>query len=175
MKRLALAAAGTIFKWTGQLHAAEVTVPMNAISSSGVGDLIGTIVFRDTPNGLRIQPDLSGLTEGPHGFHVHQNPACGTMVKDGRTVTGLAAGGHFDPGKSHHHAGPTGAGHLGDLPALYVDSQGHANRVSHAARVKTSDLGGRSVMIHAGGDNYSDQPARIGGGGARVACGIVAF
>jgi Cu-Zn family superoxide dismutase len=28
-------------------------------------------------------------------------------------------------------------------------------------------------MIHGGGDNYADAPALLGGGGARVACGIV--
>jgi len=28
-------------------------------------------------------------------------------------------------------------------------------------------------MIHAGGDNYADQPAPLGGGGARVACGVI--
>jgi Cu-Zn family superoxide dismutase len=28
-------------------------------------------------------------------------------------------------------------------------------------------------MIHAGGDNYSDTPVTLGGGGARVACGVV--
>jgi len=27
-------------------------------------------------------------------------------------------------------------------------------------------------MIHAGGDNYTDEPA-LGGGGARVACGVI--
>ena len=27
-------------------------------------------------------------------------------------------------------------------------------------------------MIHAGGDNYSDHPEALGGGGARVACGV---
>jgi superoxide dismutase, Cu-Zn family len=30
-----------------------------------------------------------------------------------------------------------------------------------------------SIMIHSGGDNYSDQPAPLGGGGARIACGVV--
>jgi len=29
-----------------------------------------------------------------------------------------------------------------------------------------ADVKGRSIMIHAGGDNYSDQPAPLGGGGA---------
>jgi superoxide dismutase, Cu-Zn family len=28
-------------------------------------------------------------------------------------------------------------------------------------------------MIHAGGDNYADAPKPLGGGGARVACGVV--
>jgi Cu-Zn family superoxide dismutase len=28
-------------------------------------------------------------------------------------------------------------------------------------------------MVHAGGDNYADQPAPLGGGGARVACGTI--
>jgi Cu-Zn family superoxide dismutase len=28
-------------------------------------------------------------------------------------------------------------------------------------------------MIHAGGDNYSDEPASLGGGSARIACGII--
>jgi hypothetical protein len=36
-----------------------------------------------------------------------------------------------------------------------------------------ADVKGRSIMIHVGGDNYSDQPAPLGGGGARIACGVV--
>jgi Cu-Zn family superoxide dismutase len=27
-------------------------------------------------------------------------------------------------------------------------------------------------MVHAGGDNYADEPQKLGGGGARVACGV---
>ena len=40
-------------------------------------------------------------------------------------------------------------------------------------RLKTTDLAGRAIIIHAGGDNYSDNPKKLGGGGARVACGVV--
>ena len=32
---------------------------------------------------------------------------------------------------------------------------------------------GRALVIHQGGDNHADQPAPLGGGGARVACGVV--
>jgi Cu/Zn superoxide dismutase len=35
-----------------------------------------------------------------------------------------------------------------------------------------ADVRGHSIMIHAGGDNYSDQPELFGGGGARIACGV---
>ena len=42
-----------------------------------------------------------------------------------------------------------------------------------APRVSLSDLSGRALMIHAGGDNHSDMPAKLGGGGARVSCGVI--
>jgi Cu-Zn family superoxide dismutase len=28
-------------------------------------------------------------------------------------------------------------------------------------------------MVHVGGDNYSDKPKPLGGGGARFACGVI--
>ena len=28
-------------------------------------------------------------------------------------------------------------------------------------------------MIHSGGDNYSDAPEKNGGGGERIACGVM--
>jgi Cu-Zn family superoxide dismutase len=88
-------------------------------------------------------------------------------------VPGLAAGGHYDPAGAGRHAGPYENGHLGDLPALYVDANGKANNPVLAPRLKLSDLKGRSLMIHAGGDNYSDNPKKLGGGGARMACGVL--
>jgi Cu-Zn family superoxide dismutase len=88
-------------------------------------------------------------------------------------VAGLAAGGHYDPMGAGHHTGPYGDGHLGDLPALYVDAEGKSTHPVLAPRIKVGDLRNRSLMIHAGGDNYSDQPAKLGGGGARIACGVV--
>ncbi|TMA53165.1 MAG: hypothetical protein E6J75_15750, partial [Deltaproteobacteria bacterium] len=41
------------------------------------------------------------------------------------------------------------------------------NRVS----VKLEDVAGRALVIHEGGDNYSDTPKPLGGGGVRMACG----
>ena len=158
---------------TGTAWGASVYVTMKQVDSGGVGNIIGIIEFQDTAKGLKIWPQLRDLSEGQHGTHVHQNPNCATAPKDGNMVPGLAAGGHFDPAKTGRHEGPTGQGHLGDLPVLYVDAAGRTTRSSWAPGLKTTDLTGRAIIIHAGGDNYSDNPKKLGGGGASVACGVV--
>jgi len=56
-----------------------------------------------------------------------------------------------------------------------VNFDGTANRAMVAPRLKTSDLKGRAIVIHSGGDNYSDEPAALGGGGSRAACGVVIY
>jgi Cu-Zn family superoxide dismutase len=150
-----------------------VTVTMNKIDDKGVGAAIGTVALSDGPNGLVIKPNLKGLRPGEHGFHVHENANCGAKEKDGKMVAGLAAGGHYDPTKTGKHEGPKGHGHLGDLPALMVTPDGMARGEMTASRLKVADLKGRSLMIHEGGDNYSDQPKPLGGGGGRVACGVI--
>ncbi len=155
------------------VQAEDRVVQMNLTDSMGVGKTIGTIRVSSSPYGTLLTPDLSGLTPGLHGFHVHENPDCGPGEREGKKVPGLAAGGHYDPTGTGKHEGPYGRGHLGDLPALYVDVEGRATHPVLAPRLKVSDLKGRSLMIHAGGDNYSDHPESLGGGGPRVACGVV--
>lgn len=150
-------------------RAEQVVVTINEISASGVGAPIGTVTLSDGPNGLVIQPKLKQLAPGEHGFHVHANPDCGAA----NNAAGIAAGGHYDPAKSEKHLGPKGDGHLGDLPALVVAPDGTATKSMTAHRLKVADVKGRALMIHAGGDNYSDQPKPLGGGGARVACGVI--
>ena len=84
----------------------------------------------------------------------------------------MAAGGHFDPANTGKHLGPQGEGHKGDMPALVVGADGKATKSIIAPHLTVADVKGHAVMIHAGGDNYSDQPAPLGGGGARIACGV---
>lgn len=151
----------------------EAMVQMNVITEQGIGRTIGTVTLADTAGGLRLTPALTDLQPGAHGFHIHDKADCGPGMKDGKPVAGLAAGGHFDPALSGKHEGPEGKGHLGDLPALVVGADGKATTPVVAPRLKVADVKGRSLMIHAGGDNYSDTPAVLGGGGARVACGTI--
>ncbi|RJQ50667.1 MAG: superoxide dismutase [Cu-Zn] SodC2 [Nitrospiraceae bacterium] len=153
--------------------AGEVIVKMFLLAGEGTGKETGTVTATDTQYGLLLVPMLSGLIPGLHGFHVHQNPDCGPAIKEGKPVAGLAAGGHYDPAGSGKHEGPYGNGHTGDLPALHVDSYGKAALPVLAPRLKVLDLTGRSLMVHSGGDNYSDMPEKLGGGGARAACGVI--
>ena len=155
------------------VFAANIVVPMNLVNEQGVGQSIGTITITEGPHGLVFTPDLKGLVPGEHGFHMHQNADCAAGVKDGKPTAGLAAGGHYDPAGTGKHEGPQGKGHLGDLPAIMVGADGTAKTAVTAPRIKMDDVKGHSLMIHAGGDNYADQPAPLGGGGARVACGVI--
>lgn len=104
-----------------------------------------------------------------HGFHLHKNGSCDSITKGGNTILGGAAGGHYDPAKTGKHGFPwTDDNHLGDLPTLYVNSLGRATQPVLAPRVKFDDVKGRALMIHMGGDNHSDHPEKLGGGGARI-------
>jgi Cu-Zn family superoxide dismutase len=151
----------------------QLTVTMYKIDANGIGPEIGTLMFAQTRKGLRIEAALGGLPPGDHGFHIHEKPDCGPGEKDGKKQAGLAAGNHLDPAATGKHMGPDGAGHRGDLPVLKVDQNGNATEVMFVLRLGLDDIRGRALMIHEGGDNYSDQPKPLGGGGARIACGTV--
>lgn len=166
---LAAIAAGASAQSTDKLQA-----PMSLATPSGPGKMIGNVTITESKNGLVFTPALTGLPAGPHGFHVHETGSCGADEKDGKAVPAGAAGGHYDPTGSKHHAGPTGDGHMGDLPPLVVGGNGGASVAVTAPRLtKLADVKGKALMIHAGGDNYADKPAPLGGGGARIACGII--
>lgn len=153
--------------------AEDVVVSIHLVTPEGVGKEIGKITARDTKYGLVLEPALSDLPPGIHGFHLHENASCDPAKKDDKMTAAQAAGAHFDPDKTAKHEGPYASGHVGDLPPLSVDADGKASVPVLAPRLKTSDLKGHALMIHAGGDNFSDQPQPLGGGGGRIACGVI--
>lgn len=152
---------------------ANVVVPISLVDASGATSDAGNVTISESSHGLVFTPTLKGLTPGQHGFHVHENGSCAPKEKDGKMVPALAAGGHYDPQKTGKHGTPWGDGHLGDLPALYVAADGTATTPVLAPRLKMADMKGRSLMVHVGGDNHADHPAPLGGGGARMACGVI--
>lgn len=157
-------------------EAAEVRAEMRQATQMGPGDAIGTVTIADSPAGASVRTALRGLPAGPHGFHVHANGSCapGPASAGGQPEPAGAAGGHFDPGGAGKHEGPQGAGHLGDLPVLQAAADGNAAVTLTAPNIKdVTQLRGKALIVHAGADNYRDQPAANGGGGARIACGVI--
>ena len=156
------------------MMAAETLVTLYNVNEQGTTAEAGTVSIVETPYGLLFQPALTDLPSGYHGFHIHENPNCGPSEKDGKTIPAGAAGGHFDPDNSGSHEGPYGNGHRGDLPALVVSPQGIADYSVLAPRLKRiREITGHALMVHVGGDNYADNPSPLGGGGARMLCGVI--
>ncbi len=172
MMKIAAFAIALAASVTG-VQAAETTVTLNLARAEGTGPAVGTVRIVETPYGLAFYPSLTGLPPGLHGFHVHENASCAATEANGAVVPAGAAGGHLDPLGSKHHGEPWGDGHLGDLPPLFVSNDGVAGNPVLAPRLKLADVVHHALMVHAGGDNHSDHPAALGGGGARVACGVI--
>jgi Cu-Zn family superoxide dismutase len=171
---LVITAAAAVMGLAVPAAAEEATAEIYAVSAEGIGDEIGTIQLADSADGLVIETDLGDLPPGPHGFHLHTHGSCEPAHNDqGQMTAALGAGGHYDPDNTGRHAGPEGDGHKGDLPVLEVAGDGTAKVTLKAPRLTVADARGRALMIHAGGDNYSDEPKPLGGGGARIACGVV--
>lgn len=152
---------------------AEIMVPMHLVNEQGVGEKIGQITVSQTTHGIQLKPDLRDLPPGMRGFHLHEKGSCETAKKDGKVTPAGAAGSHYDPHKSGKHGAPWGDGHKGDLPGLYVNTNGTSTQPLAAPRLMLDEFYGRALVIHAGDDNYSDYPEPLGGGGARIACGVV--
>ena len=150
-----------------------LTVKMYSINTDGVGKAIGRVAIRDTEKGLQMFPELRGLPIGEHGFHLHEGNSCDAALNaEGVSIAGLAAGGHWDPEETGKHLGPYELGHRGDLSILIVNSEGRTRTNVVAPRLRTEDLYGRTLIVHSGGDTYTDEPP-LGGGGERIACGVV--
>ncbi|KAB0570934.1 superoxide dismutase family protein [Brucella pituitosa] len=166
--------ASTIALFAMPAFAQDTTVKMYEALETGQGKEMGTVTVSQSADGLSFKADLNGMPGGEHGFHVHEKGSCAPAEQDGKMVPAQAAGGHYDPEGSKHHMGPEGHGHMGDLPLLKADADGKVSETVVAPRLKSLDeIKGRALMVHIGGDNYADQPKPLGGGGARIVCGVI--
>ncbi len=147
----------------------EVGARASASLSGADGAAMGTVELTQGPHGVLISADVSGLTPGAHGFHIHTTGAC--------TPDFSAAGGHFSPGGEGHGLLHADGSHAGDLPNIYAGADGTARadhftaKVTLAEDAETSlfDADGSAIIIHAKPDSYGADPAA----GDRVACGVI--
>ena len=130
----------------------------------------GSVTFTQQGDKVRVVANVTGLTPGLHGFHIHEKGDCSAP-------DAMSAGGHFNPHGKPHGDAHAAERHAGDLGNLSADKDGNARAdlavdgLSLAAGAANSVVG-RSVVVHANPDDLKSQPA--GNSGPRVACGVVA-
>jgi Cu-Zn family superoxide dismutase len=131
------------------------------------GTARGQVSFTQETEDVLVVVDMTNLSPGKHGIHIHQNGDCGG-------VAGEAAGGHFNPGgKAHGMPGMEGS-HEGDLGNVIADARGNAHMELRDRFLKLTGADGilgRSVVVHFQADDEVSQPA--GNSGARIACGVI--
>ncbi len=140
---------------TMDMHREPVTITVHRISADGIGAAIGTIKIADGVNGPVLNPDLAGLAPGGHAFHIHENPACGPVERDGKMIAGLAAGGHFDPkgemGNGEHVSGADHSMLHGQVSHADVVARHHPNG-DGADGAMAHGSPEHGAMEHSGGD-----------------------
>lgn len=132
-------------------------------------ETVGTVLFTELNGKVTVTAEITGLTPGEHGFHLHEKGDC--SAEDG-----TSAGGHWNPGNAEHGAPAAEKHHAGDLGNITADASGTANHrmtidfISIASGAD-NDAVGRGVIVHAKPDDLKSQPT--GAAGARLACGVV--
>ncbi|MBR5800891.1 MAG: superoxide dismutase family protein [Lachnospiraceae bacterium] len=126
--------------------------------------LSGLVKFYQTPyEGVLIEAEFFGLpniseknSSDFYAMHIHESGDC----SDNFTKTGD----HYNPTAEPHPY------HAGDLLPL-LGNQGYAFSTFYDKRFTIDDVIGKSVVIHAGRDDFSTQPS--GNAGAKIACGEI--
>ncbi|WP_372775152.1 superoxide dismutase family protein [Mangrovibacterium sp.] len=137
------------------------------LQSTEGNSVSGSITFTKTDSGMLVKGEVSGLTPGKHGFHIHE-------FGDLTAPDGTSAGGHFNPG-GHDHGAPHGEmRHVGDLGNLEANADGIATyEVTYLGMMMEGpeSILGRGIIVHADEDDLVSQPT--GAAGARVAMGVI--
>jgi len=155
-----------------QTPAAKSTTSSKAIAvlhPTAGNKVSGTVTFAPVADGVQVHAEITGLTPGKHGFHVHEFGDCSA-------ADATSAGAHFNP-SNQPHAGPDAAArHAGDMGNVEADASGNAklDYVDHQISLNDAKSAiGRSVVVHAKPDDLKTQPS--GDSGARIACGVIGW
>ena len=149
----------------------EKSAPLKAIAvlhSTQGNNITGTVTFTEVADGVQVQAEITGLSPGEHGFHVHEFGDCSA-------ADASSAGAHFNSTSQPHGAPDAAARHVGDMSNVEADASGAAKLtyLDHNMSLANDQRSiiGRSVVVHAKADDLKSQPA--GDSGARVACGVI--
>ena len=144
-----------------------MTKAIAVLHSTKGNSVEGTVTFTKSGDEMKIVADVTGLTPGKHGFHVHQYGDCSSP-------DATSAGGHFNPTDNPHAGHDVAQRHVGDLGNLEADASGKAHlEVTDNMMTFSGEKSiiGRAVIVHEKGDDLKSQP--VGNAGGRLACGVI--
>jgi Cu-Zn family superoxide dismutase len=135
------------------------------------GRIVGSGVFLQQDDGVRVLLDVKNLPPGIKAVHIHEVGRC-------EAPSFASAGGHFNPTNAQHGFDNPRGPHAGDLPNITVDAdgQGHLEYTDPLVNLRTGPASllesrGTALVLHEKEDDNRTNPA--GDSGARIACGVV--
>ena len=164
---LGLIAAGTLAFINTSAFAQEPSKAIGVLHPTKGNNVEGTVTFTKEGDTMKIVAEVTGLTPGKHGFHIHEFGDCSSP-------DGKAAGGHFNPTNSPHAGHDAEQRHEGNLGNLEADSSGKAHLELTDKMMTMSgekSIIGRGVIVHEKEDDLKSQP--VGNAGGRLACGVI--
>ena len=147
--------------------AQEVKKAIAVLHPASGSQVMGTVTFTKTDDAVQVVADVTGLTPGQHGFHIHEFGDCSA-------TDATSAGGHFNPTHKPHGAPDAAERHVGDLGNLEADASGKAHLEWKDKVMKLTgedSIVGHAMIVHQKADDLKTQPT--GNAGGRVACGVI--
>ncbi|XP_025154755.1 superoxide dismutase [Cu-Zn], chloroplastic isoform X3 [Harpegnathos saltator] len=171
MSRTVMLLLGAVTVVAAEEMIAVVRLTPNDVNMKNVtGNLKIVQSVRNGP--VTITGKIYGLSEGLHGFHVHE--------KGDLTDGCISAGAHFNPENVTHGAPEDNVRHVGDLGNVQANSEGEAvvNITDNIISLNgPNNILGRSFVVHSGEDDLGKGNSTLslttGNSGDRWACGVV--
>ncbi|HEY0047306.1 MAG TPA: superoxide dismutase family protein [Flavobacterium sp.] len=127
----------------------------------------GSATFTEVNGEVTFTGNFSNLKPGIHAIHIHEKSDC-------TSPDASSAGGHWNPTFQSHGKWGAAAYHRGDIGNFTTNTSGEGtislttNEWCIGCGDPKKDILGKSVIVHAGADDYVTQPS--GDSGARIAC-----
>jgi len=167
---------------SGETMETDYAVAVLAPNDNGVS---GTVHFQQTAKGVEIRYDITGLSDGEHGFHIHEY---------GDLTDGCeSACAHFNPFNTTHGGLDSEVRHEGDLGNI-ISKNGRAKGELLAATLSLdykskTCIVGRMIIVHKDRDDLGlgglnsdgkvidekvhQESLKTGNAGKRMACGVI--
>jgi Cu-Zn family superoxide dismutase len=153
------------------ISACEKTIKANAIiEAKSDSNISGSVDFNEANGIVTMTANISGLTEGNHAIHIH-------AIGDCSAADGTSAGGHWNPTNVNHGRWGQSPFHIGDIGNIVADTEGNGTITRETdlwcigCDDESKNIVGKAIIIHAGPDDFTSQPA--GAAGPRIGCGEI--